>query len=54
MTDKEFGVKLLTIAKELNDMAENIADNDEQYHICSYITNRIIDEYEIYKRHHNL
>lgn len=54
MNDKDFCVKLLTIAKELNDMAENVADNDEQYNICIYITDKIINEYEIYKKLHNL
>lgn len=54
MSDKDFCIKLLNMAKELNDMAENVIDNNDQYDICVNICDRIIDKYNDYKMKYNM
>ena len=54
MSDKDFCTKLLLMAKDLNNLAENVVENDDQYDACSYITDKIIKEYEQYKMKHNV
>ena len=37
MSDKDFCTKLLLMMKDLNDLAENVIENDDQYDACSNI-----------------
>ena len=54
MSDKDFCTKLLLMAKDLNNLAENVVENDDQYDACSNIIDKIIKEYEQYKMKHNI
>ena len=54
MSDKDFCTKLLLMAKDLNNLAENVVENDDQYDVCSNIIDKIIKEYEQYKMKHNV
>ena len=56
MTNKDFCIKILEIANELNSMAKTALDdlNEDQYDVCKYLRNKTLDKYKVYKKTHKL